>query len=262
MAAGRLNGKVGVVTGGASGIGLATVHRFVAEGARVMIGDIAGERAEEVAGQLGKDVAGRRCDVRSEPDVEALVEATEERFGPPDIVFANAGIGSFASVVDADLAEWTRVLQVNLVGPMLTIKYGARRMPAGGSIILTASLNAVQPARGMSAYCCAKAGLAMLAEVAALELGPRRIRVNAVGPGLVRTPLTNDMWALPALVADFDENAPLDTTTSPDDVANLVTFLASDESSSITGALHLIDRGAHSKRYPDLPAHLAAHNIT
>jgi NAD(P)-dependent dehydrogenase (short-subunit alcohol dehydrogenase family) len=257
MAAGRLSGKVGVVTGGASGIGLATVQRFVAEGARVMIGDIDAARAEKVAGQLGQDVSGVRCDVSSEPDVEALVHATEERFGPADVVFANAGIGAFAPVVDADLAEWRRVLEVNLVGPMLTIKHAARRMPAGGSIVLTASLNAVQPARGMSAYCCAKAGLAMLAEVAALELGPRRIRVNAIGPGLVRTPLTNDLWAMPALVADFDENAPLDATTSPDDVANLVTFLASDESSSITGSLHLIDRGAHSRRYPDLPAHFA-----
>jgi 3-oxoacyl-[acyl-carrier protein] reductase len=257
MAAGRLNGKIGLVTGGASGIGLATARRFVAEGARVMIGDIDGAQAEEVAGQLGQDVAGVRCDVSSEPDVVALVQATAERFGQPDVVFANAGIGSFAPLVDAELSEWTRVLEVNLVGPMLTIKHAARGMSAGGSIILTASLNAVQPARGMSAYCCAKAGLAMLAEVAALELGPRQIRVNAIGPGLVRTPLTNDMWALPALVADFNENAPLDTTTSPDDVANLVAFLASDESSSITGALHLIDRGAHSKRYPDLPAHLA-----
>jgi 3-oxoacyl-[acyl-carrier protein] reductase len=257
MAAKRLNEKVAVVTGGASGIGLATVRRFVAEGARVMIGDIDGARAEKVAEELGQDVAGVRCDVSVEPDVVALVQATEERFGPPDVVFANAGIGSFASIVDAELEEWTRVLQVNLVGPMLTIKHAARRMPAGGSIILTASLNAVQPARGMSAYCCAKAGLAMLAEVAALELGPRGIRANAIGPGLVRTPLTNDMWSMPALVADFDENAPLDTTTSADDVANLVAFLASDEAASITGSLHLIDRGAHSKRYPDLPAHLA-----
>ena len=256
MAAGRLNEKIAIVTGGASGIGLATVRRFVAEGARVMIGDIDGARAEEVAGQLGQDVAGVRCDVSVESDVVALVHATEERFGQPDVAFANAGIGAFASIVDAELEEWTRVLQVNLVGPMLTIKHAARRMPAGGSIILTASLNAVQPARGMSAYCCSKAGLAMLAEVAALELGPRGIRVNAIGPGLVRTPLTNDMWSMPALVADFDENAPLDTTTSADDVANLVAFLASDESSSITGSLHLIDRGAHSKRYPDLPAHL------
>jgi 3-oxoacyl-[acyl-carrier protein] reductase len=257
VAAGRLNGKIAVVTGGASGIGLATVHRFVAEGARVMVGDLDGARAEEVAGQLGQSVAGLRCDVSSEPDVEALVQATEDRFGQPDVVFANAGIGAFAPLVDAELGEWTRVLEVNLIGPMLTIKHAARRMPAGGSIILTASLNAVQPARGMSAYCCAKAGLAMLAEVAALELGPRQIRVNSVGPGLVRTPLTNPMWTMPALVADFDENAPLDTTTSPDDVANLVTFLASDESSSITGSLHLIDRGAHSKRYPDLPAHFS-----
>ena len=88
--------------------------------------------------------------------MEALVEATEQRFGPPDIVFANAGIGSFAPIVDADLAEWMRVLEVNLVGPLLTIKHAARRMPDGGSIIVTASLNAVQPAGGMSAYCCSE----------------------------------------------------------------------------------------------------------
>ena len=97
----------------------------------------------------------------------------------------------------------------------------------------------------------------MLVQVAALELGPRGIRVNAIAPGLVRTPLTDAMWSLPAIVEDFDENAPLNTTTSPEDVASLVTFLASDESSSITGTLQLIDRGAHTKRYPDMPAHFA-----
>ncbi len=104
----------------------------------------------------------------------------------------------------------------------------------------------------MSAYCTSKAGAAMLAQVAAMELGPAGIRVNAIGPGLVRTPLTEGMWLMPEIVDEFDENAPLATTTGPDDVANLVTFLASDESSSITGDLHLIDRGAHTKRYPDV----------
>ena len=121
----------------------------------------------------------------------------------------------------------------------------------------TSSLNAVQASNGMSAYCASKAGLAMLVQVAALELGPRGIRVNAIAPGLVRTPLTDAMWLLPAIVEDFDENAPLATTTSAEDVASLVTFLASDESTSISGTLQLIDRGAHTKRYPDLPAHFA-----
>ena len=208
MPEGRLAGKTAVVTGGASGIGLATVRRFVAEGARVMIGDIDGGAADEVATGLGTQVAALRCDVSNEADVAALLDETEDRLGPPDIAFANAGIGSFASVVDTDLDEWRRVLDVNLIGPLLTIKHVARRMRSGGSIIATSSLNAVQPSKGMSAYCASKAGLAMLVQVAALELGQRGIRVNAIGPGLVRTALTDAMWLLPAIVEDFDENAP------------------------------------------------------
>jgi NAD(P)-dependent dehydrogenase (short-subunit alcohol dehydrogenase family) len=253
----RLTGKVAVVTGGASGIGLATVRRFVAEGVRVMIGDIEADAASDVATELGDAVASVRCDVRLEADIDALCAAAVDRFGGIHIAFANAGIGSFAPVTDAEVAEWVRVLEVNLVGPLLTIKHAARHMHRGGSIILTSSLNAVQPASGMSAYCCSKAGLAMLAQVAALELGPKGIRVNAIGPGLVRTGLTDAMWSMPAIVDEFDENAPLSTTTSPDDVANLVAFLASDEASSLSGSLHLIDRAAHTKRYPDVPARLA-----
>jgi NAD(P)-dependent dehydrogenase (short-subunit alcohol dehydrogenase family) len=109
----------------------------------------------------------------------------------------------------------------------------------------------------MSAYCCSKAAVAMLAQVAAMELGPQGIRVNAIGPGLVRTGLTEGMWLVPGIVEEFDENAPMATTTSPDDVASLVTFLASDEAASISGTLQLIDRGASTKRYPDIAGHLA-----
>jgi 3-oxoacyl-[acyl-carrier protein] reductase len=257
MPDGRLGGKIAVVTGGASGIGLATVRRFVTEGARVMIGDIDGNATASVAAELGPNVMGRRCDVSDEAEVETLFEAAQDEFGPLDIAFANAGIGSFAQIVDTDIVEWNRVVGVNLVGPLLTIKHAARRMGQGGSIIATSSLNAVQASNGMSAYCATKAGLAMLIQVAALELGPQGIRVNAIAPGLVRTPLTDAMWLLPSVVDDFDENAPLDTQTSAEDVANLVTFLASDESTSISGTLQLIDRGAHTKRYPDLPAHFA-----
>lgn len=253
----RLSEKVAVVTGGASGIGLATVRRFVAEGARVMIGDIEADRAADVATELGDAVASVRCDVRVEADIDTLSAAAVDRFGGIHIAFANAGIGSFAQVSDAEVTEWVRVLEVNLVGPLLTIKHAARHMHRGASIILTASLNAVQPASGMSAYCCSKAGLTMLAQVAALELGPKGIRVNAIGPGLVRTGLTDAMWSMPAIVDEFDENAPLRTTTSADDVANLVAFLASDEAASLSGSLHLIDRAAHTKRYPDVPARLA-----
>ncbi len=252
-----LAGTVAVVTGGASGIGLATTRRFVAEGARVVVGDLDEAGLAAVAAELGDAVAGVRCDVTVEHEVEALCGAATERFGGLHIAFANAGIGSLAPITEADAAEWMRVVNVNLLGPMLTIKHAAPRMGAGGSIVITASLNAVQAAAGMSAYCASKAAVSMLAQCAAMELGAAGIRVNAVGPGLVRTPLTEGMWLMPEVVDEFDENAPLTATTSPDDVASLVTFLASDESSSISGELHLIDRGAHAKRYPDVMGHLA-----
>ncbi len=254
---GRLAGKVAIVTGGASGIGLATARRFAAEGACVMVGDIDTNGLAAAQDSIGDAVAVQRCDVRVEAEVEALVAATVDRFGGVDVAFANVGTGSYAPVVDIDLTEWMRVIEINLLGPLLTVKHAARRMDGGGSIVLTASLNAVQPAAGMSAYCCSKAALAMLAQVAAMELGARRIRVNAIGPGLVRTGLTEAMWLVPGVVEDFDENVPLATTTSTDDVASLVTFLASDDAASISGTLQLIDRAASTKRYPDLPAHLA-----
>jgi NAD(P)-dependent dehydrogenase (short-subunit alcohol dehydrogenase family) len=255
---GRLDGKVAVVTGGASGIGLATARRFAAEGARVVIGDLDTEGVATAQRAIGEAAAGVRCDVRVEAEVEALIAAAVERFGGIDIAFANAGTGSFAPVIDADVAEWLRVLEVNVLGPLLTVKHAARQMRDGGAIVITASLNAVQPAGGMSAYCCSKAAVAMLAEVAALELGSTRIRVNAIGPGLVRTGLTEGMWLVPGVVEEFDENAPMVTTTTADDVASLVTFLASDEAASISGCLYLVDRGAHTQRYPNLLARVTS----
>src|SRR5262245_49545266 len=146
---GRLAGKVAIVTGGASGIGLATARRFVAEGAQVMIGDVDTDRLAVAAEELGDAVATQRCDVRVEPDVETLVDATIDRFDGLDIAFANAGTGSFSPVVDADATEWMRVIEINLLGPLLTLKHAAGRMRDGGSIVVTASLNAVQRGGGL-----------------------------------------------------------------------------------------------------------------
>jgi NAD(P)-dependent dehydrogenase (short-subunit alcohol dehydrogenase family) len=221
-----------------------------------MVADLSAEGLATVEEELGDAIGIHVCDVRSESEVQSMVEATVAAFGRLDIVFANAGVGSLAPIVEVDITEWMRVMEVNLLGPFLAIKHSVPRMGDGGSIILTASLNAVQPARGMSAYCCSKAALAMLTEVAAMEVGPMGIRVNAVGPGLVQTGLTEGMWLMPSVVEDFIQNAPLGTHATPEEIAGLVTFLASDESRAISGSLYLVDGGAHTMRYPDLVAHL------
>jgi NAD(P)-dependent dehydrogenase (short-subunit alcohol dehydrogenase family) len=155
-------------------------------------------------------------------------------------------------IVDSDVDDWKRTVDVCLVGPMLTIKHAAPRMTDGGAIVVTASLNAVQPGRGMSAYCAAKAGAAMLVQVAAMELGPAGIRVNAIGPGLVQTGLTQGMWLVPEIVEEYVENTAVGRHATPDEIANFVAFLASDEAAFVTGAFHLIDGGAATKRYPDV----------
>jgi NAD(P)-dependent dehydrogenase (short-subunit alcohol dehydrogenase family) len=248
----KFEGKVAVVTGGGSGIGLATVERFVTEGARVVVGDVDKTRLDAVQESLSDSVRGVVCDVTVEDQVEVLVRTAVDAFGRLDVAFANAGIGTSGLIVDSDVDEWKRTVDVCLVGPMLTIKHAAPRMTEGGAIVVTASLNAVQPGRGMSAYCAAKAGAAMLVQVAAMELGPSGIRVNAIAPGLVRTGLTAGMWRMPEIVDEYVENAPIGRSATPDEIANLVAFLASEEAGFMTGGLHLIDGGAATKRYPDV----------
>jgi NAD(P)-dependent dehydrogenase (short-subunit alcohol dehydrogenase family) len=254
---GQAPGKVALVTGGASGIGLAATRRFARDGIAVAVGDVNDQALESVRGELGDAIRTLRCDVSQESDVEALASLAMNEFGRLDIAFANAGIGSSSAIVDIDIADWTRVLEVNLVGSVLTIKHAARRMRPGGSIVVTASLNAVQPGLGMSAYCASKAGIKMLVEVAALELGGAGIRVNAIGPGLVRTGLTEGVWLVPSIVDEFRENTPLDRYSTPEEIANLVVFLSSEEAAFISGSFYLIDGGAHTMRYPDIPARIA-----
>lgn len=253
---GKLDGKVAVVTGGASGIGKGTVEAFVEEGARVIVGDVDSDGIGALIGQLGHNqVDGSVVDVRDEAAVQQMVEQAFRRFGRLDIAFNNAGVGGFSPIQSYSLEDWDRVLGISLTGTFLCIKHQAARLIAqgqGGSIINVASLNAIQPTEGFAAYCSAKAGVAMLTKVAALELGRHKIRMNGIGPGLIHTPATAGMTALPGLEDSFIHEAPIGRAGEPADVAKLAVYLASDDSSLMTGQTLYIDGGASLKKYPEL----------
>ena len=251
---GQLEGKVALITGAASGIGLGIARRFVAEGASVVLGDIA--PLDGLVAEFGSSCITTRCDVTREPDTAAIAALAIDHFGRLDIAVANAGRGAFAMVVDHPLEEWQAIIDLCLTGVFLTVKHAAIVMNDGGSIITVASLNATQPAAGMSAYCTAKAGVAMFSRVAAMELGHRKIRVNAIAPGLIETAATAGFWQMPGVVDEFVENTTLGCFAQPDDVAAVALFLASDESRFVSGSLYAVDGGANTKRYPDLPGAL------
>lgn len=253
---GRLDGKVAIVTGGASGIGQRVAEVFVEEGARVLIADVDGDGIGAMIARLGHNYAdGALTDVRDEDAVLRMVEQAGRRFGRLDVAVNNAGVGGFSPIQSYPLADWERVIGISLTGTFLCTKLVAAQLIAqgqGGSIINIASLNAIQPAEGFAAYCAAKAGVVGLTKVAALELGRHHIRVNAIGPGLIHTPAVAPMLAIPGLEEAFVQEAPLGRAGEPDDVARLALWLASDESTLMTGQALYLDGGASLNRYPAL----------
>jgi NAD(P)-dependent dehydrogenase (short-subunit alcohol dehydrogenase family) len=253
---GRLAGKSALVTGAAAGIGRAITERFVAEGARVLACDVDEAGLATLVAAYPEAVVAQRCDVTDEGQVAAAAAATET-VGGLDVVVANAGRGTFSPVVDHELAEWQSILDLCLTGVFLTLKHTGRVIRDGGSMITIASLNATQPAAGMAAYCAAKAGAVALTRVVAMELGHRGVRANAIAPGLVETAATGAFFSLPGIVDEFVENSTVGRFAQPADVASLALFLASDESSFVSGSLHAVDGGASTKRYPDIPAAIA-----
>lgn len=245
-----------LVTGAASGIGRAITERFVADGRRVLATDIDAAGLDRLAADLGDAVVTAICDVTSE-DALAAVADQALALGGLDVVVANAGRGTYSPIVDHSLDEWRSIMDLCVTGVFLTIKHGARALHDGGSIITIASLNATQPSAGMSAYCTAKAGVVMLTRVAAMELGARRIRVNAIAPGLVETAATGAFFMVPGVVDEFVENTTVGRFAQPDDIANMAAFLAGPESTFVSGSTFAVDGGASTKRYPDLPAAFA-----
>ena len=248
--------RLGLVTGAASGIGRAITERFVADGMRVLAADIDSAGLHRLKGDLGDRVVTAHCDVTDEASV-AAVAATARDLGGLHVAVANAGRGAFSPIVDHPLDEWRAILDLCLTGVFVTVKHAAGAMHDGGSIITIASLNATQPSAGMAAYCAAKAGVVMLTRVAAMELGPRRIRVNTIAPGLVETNATSAFFMVPGVVEEFVDNTTVGRFAQPADIANMASFLAGDESTFVSGSLFPVDGGAGTKKYPDLPAAFA-----
>ena len=244
--------RVALVIGGASGIGWAVAKGLAADGCRVTIADLNADAAGQRAGELGVPHTGATADVTDEDAVAALFED----LGPLEIVVNTAGIGGVGRITELPLEQFRSVVDVCLVGGFIVTKHAGRHLRDGGSLVSLTSLNARLAAPGMSAYCAAKAGLVMLTQVAALELASRGIRVNAVSPGFVDTPLTEGVKLVPGTLEEYVENTPLGRVGTPQDVANAVLFLVSDKASWMTGEVLDLNGGAHLKRYPDVLAHL------
>ena len=256
----RVAGKVAVVIGGASGIGSAAAGLLAAEGATVIIADVDKDAATVRARELGGATTSRFVDVTDEDSVQALFENTVASKGSVDITVNCAGANLPGWNTDLDAEAWRRTIDLCLTGAFFVIKHSARLMTRGASITSITSLNARQPAAGFAGYCSAKAGLAMLTEVAALELGERGIRVNAISPGLVETPLVAQLTSIQTIQDDFTQNTPLARNGSPADIANAVLYLASDDASWVTGEVLDVNGGAHLRRYPDVMKHIATLN--
>ena len=251
----RFAGRVAIVTGGASGIGAATVRLLVGEGANVVAGDIDEVGLQGLSTELGDVVEPVLCDVTNEADVEQMVAVAVRRFGRLDAAFNVAGAARGAPLHELDLADWRFTLDLCLTGVFLCMKHEAGQMLAqdgGGAIVNIASLNAIVPMIGGSAYCAAKAGTTMLGACGALEWGERGIRVNTVSPGLVTTPLTDPLTAVSGVTEAYLERIPLGRIGEPEQIAAAALFLASDHASYISGTNLVVDGAWATSGYPDL----------
>ena len=259
----RLAGKVAVITGGASGIGLATVMKFAAEGAKVVIADFnvhSGTAALEAATQKGYDVSFLKTDVANEQDIEAMCEHAQASYGRLDILFNNAGVGgAIGPLTETTVEDWDYTFDVLAKGTFLGIKHGARvmrRQGEGGSIINTASIAGLSGDGGPLVYSAAKAAVINLSKSSAVELAPDLIRVNAICPGFIATPL-NDGGNPEATQQAFSKCQPWPDYGRGEHIAGAALFLASDDAEFVTGESIVVDGGvmaegpARSRKFPN-----------
>ncbi|HEX5378661.1 MAG TPA: SDR family oxidoreductase [Phenylobacterium sp.] len=253
--AGRLDGKVAVITGGVSGIGLGTVELFVAEGAKVVAADIQDEKGAMLEKRFPGKVKYAHCDVTREAEIEAALKLAESEFGGLDILFNNAGISDRMTTITEITADgWSWIFDILVRGPALGMKHAVPLMlkRGGGSIINTASIAGLQAGWGPIAYSTAKAGVIHMSRSAAAQLSPQGIRVNAICPGLIATSIFGASVGLPREVADqmaaqVAQNAqvaqPVKKPGLPEDIAQAALYLASDASAFVTGTHLVVDGG-------------------
>jgi NAD(P)-dependent dehydrogenase (short-subunit alcohol dehydrogenase family) len=238
--------KVALVTGAARGIGLATAKRFLAEGWRVALLDIAGEELARAVSGLAKadETLALTCDVSDAKAVADAIEGVTKRFGRLDALVNNAGVAVFASILDTSEADWTRILAVNLTGPFLCTKAAAplMREHGGGAVVNITSISAVRASTLRSAYGTSKAGLAHLTKQLAVELASLGIRVNAVAPGPVDTAMAKAVHT-PEIRADYHDAIPLNRYGLEEELAEAIFFLSSERASYITGQVLAVDGG-------------------
>jgi len=251
----RLPGKVALITGGASGIGEGTARLFVTEGASVMIADIQDERGARLAAELGERTAYVHTDVSREPDVEAAVAATLQRFGRLDCLFNNAGYGGVGGRIEAiSIAGFDETIGVLLRGVLLGMKHAAPVMKGqgSGSIISTASIAGLQAGFGPHVYSAAKAAVIQLTRTVAMELGEHNVRVNCICPGGIATPIFGKGLGLSVEQADalvpmmkgiLENLQPIKRSGLADDIAHAALWLASDDSTFVNGHALVVDGG-------------------
>jgi len=253
--AGRLDGKVAVITGGVSGIGLGTVELFAAEGAKIVAADIQDEKGAILEKRFPGQVVYARCDVTSEAEIAAALNKAKTEFGGLDILFNNAGISDrMTSIPEITADGWSWIFDILVRGPALGMKHAVPLMleRGGGSIINTASIAGLQAGFGPIAYSTAKAGVIHMSRVAAAQLSPQKIRVNAICPGLIATSIFGASFGLPREVADqmaarVAENAaqaqPVPKPGLPNDIAQAALYLASDAAAFVSGTHLVVDGG-------------------
>lgn len=245
----KLSGKIALVTGGSSGLGLATAKRFISEGAYVFISGRRQADLDAAVKELGPNVAGIRGDISSLADLDYLFAVIKEQKGRLDILFANAGLGEFAPLGQITEAHFDKTFGINVKGTLFTVQKALPLMPDGAAIVVNGSMVSIKGMPAFGVYAATKAALRSFARTWAVDLKDRRIRVNVVSPGTVVTPAYKSELGLSdqqieAFTAQAAAVTPLGRAGTPDEIAKAVVFLASDDSSYINGVELFVDGGA------------------